>query len=370
MKVKFDDIKEIYEKEVRANTKNKKKIYRFERYKMQYLTEIVDVLEQNQYKKMHYNVFLIRSPKYRIAMSLNISDKIINHYLTRHILMKKLEHYLDCRNVATRKGLGRDAGIKLVLKYLEHFKKFPKAYVLKMDISKYFYKIDHQVLKNMLKKDLTEEEYQVISMIIDSTNQETINLKINQIKKEELSKVKVRKEELQAIPFYEKGKGLPIGNMSSQFLSIYYLHEMDHKIVHDYRLKYFVRYMDDILIFSENKEYLQKILKKLEQLLNENYLLELNSKKTMIIPLKEGFNFCGYHFKLKGRKTIVTVSADTKRRVKKRIQEVHHDYFSKRYSFASTFSSIMTYDNGFCYGNIKKIKRVLETYFFYKEKQC
>ena len=85
-------------------------------------------------------------------MSLSIHDKIINHYVTEFILKPKLEKYLDHRNIATRKNMGSDYGIKLVKKYLEQLKKYDQVYVLKIDISKYFYHIDHEVLKRMIKK--------------------------------------------------------------------------------------------------------------------------------------------------------------------------------------------------------------------------
>lgn len=168
MKVNFNDILLIYEKKVKIHTKNKRKVYRFDRFKMENLTRIYDILINDEYKKFKYNIFLIKYPKYRIVMSLDIKDKIINHYITRYILMPKLEKYLDDRNVATRKNFGRDYGIRLVKKYLEYYKSRDNCYVLKVDISKYFYKIDHNVLKSMIRSDLDDVEYELVSMIIDS----------------------------------------------------------------------------------------------------------------------------------------------------------------------------------------------------------
>ena len=73
-----------------------------------------------------------------------------------------------------------------------------------------------------------------IENIIDSTNEEYIWQRINFLEKQHGSE----------LPRYEFGKGLPIGNMTSQFLSIFYLYKLDHKIIHDYHLKYYIRYMD------------------------------------------------------------------------------------------------------------------------------
>ena len=76
-------------------------------FKMQNLISIYNKLLDDDYKQGKYNIFMIKSPKYRIVMSLDISDKIVNHYVARFILMPKLERYLDFRNVATRKNLGQ-----------------------------------------------------------------------------------------------------------------------------------------------------------------------------------------------------------------------------------------------------------------------
>ena len=100
-------------------------------------------------------------------MSLNIYDKVINHFFTRFVLEPKLTKYLDDRNVATRKNMGCNYGIKLIKKYIEKLKKYDDFYVLKLDIKKYFYSIDHCKLKEMLEKDLDSIEFKIMSNIID-----------------------------------------------------------------------------------------------------------------------------------------------------------------------------------------------------------
>ena len=99
------DLLDIYEKEISINTKNKRKIYNFEINKIENIYDIKNIIESNNYKIYRYNIFSINSPKYRIVMSLNIKDKIINHYVSRFILIPKLDKYLDIRNCATRKNI-------------------------------------------------------------------------------------------------------------------------------------------------------------------------------------------------------------------------------------------------------------------------
>lgn len=364
MRVNFNDIRKVYEREVRVNTKNKSKIYRFDRYKMEYLIEIYDKLNNLCCGDLKYNIFLIKYPKYRVVMSLNIVDKVINHYVTRYILIPKLERYLDIRNVATREGMGRDYGIKLVKKYLEYYKSMGGGYVLKLDISKYFYSISHDVLKEMLYEYLEEDEYELIRGIIDSTDKDYINREIIRLKERELLRGGDRCNEIREIPLYDKGKGLPIGNMSSQFLSIFYLNRLDHKIVHNYRLKHYVRYMDDFVIFSFDREYLKRVKELIYEELESKYKLSLNKKKTKIVSIYEGFNFCGYRFRVIGKKTVINICGGTLKRVKKRVREVRYLYDKGLISFGSTFSSINTYYNGFKYGSRKKVKRIVDKYFF------
>ena len=209
MNVNLKDLNHIY-LEVKKNTKNKRKIYHFEKNKIQKLSEIKESI--STYNGGSYNIFIITKPKIRVIMSQNIKDKVINHYVSRFILEPKLEKYLDDRNIATRKNKGTSLGIKILKKYIEKNKKYKNFYILKIDISKYFYNIDHKVLKDMLIDKLDKEEYFIIEKIIDSTNQDYINKTI----------LKLSKKYNLDLSIYSYGKGLPIGNLSSQILSIFY----------------------------------------------------------------------------------------------------------------------------------------------------
>lgn len=358
----FSNILDVYENEVSKNTKNKRKVYQFEKNKMQNIEYIYHALNDPNYSGGKYNIFLVKYPKYRVVMSLNMRDKVINHYFTRYVLMPKLSKYLDDRNVATRKGMGTQAGIDYVKKYLEKNKKYDKFYILKIDISKYFYSIDHKVLKEMLKKDLSEFEYHYIEAIIDSTNQEYINNNIQFLKNQEYPLTN-RKAEIDKIPFYQKGKGLPIGNMSSQFLSIFYLNALDHKIVHDFRVKHYVRYMDDFLLMHPDKKHLEFCLSEIKRILEETYHLKLNTNKTKIYSSTEGFEFLGYRFRIYHKKTIMTLRKDSIIRMKKRVKEVNYLYNHNKMTFESAFSSINNFLNTY-QGSREKVRRIIDRYWF------
>ena len=364
MKIRLNDIINIYDNEIRKNTKNKKKIYQFEKYKMINIMNIYNILSNDIIRPIKYNIFLVKYPKYRVVMSLNIGDKIINHYVARYILINKLDKYLDIRNIATRTNLGRDYGINKVKEYLEHFKKYDKFYILKMDISKYFYSIDHEVLKNMLCNDLDDNEYKIMCNIIDSTNYDYINDTIDKLKNIELNSTSTRIKEIKEIPHYNHGKGLPIGNMTSQFLAIYYLYKLDHKIIHDYKLKYYLKYMDDIIIIHNDYNYLVNIKKKIEEELYDNYKLKINNKKTFITDNSNGFTFLGYRFRINNNKTIINISNSTRIRIKKRIKEVNYLYKHDKMKLETAFSSINTFLFGFKYGSRLRIRRIINNKFF------
>ena len=349
MEVKFKDLLFIYEHQISQKVKNKKKLLNFERNKFQNLINIYYELKNNNYRVEHYNIFLIREPKKRIVMSLSIHDKIINHYVTEFILKPKLEKYLDHRNIATRKNMGSDYGIKLVKKYLEQFKKYDQIYVLKIDISKYFYHIDHEVLKSMIKNELTISEYKIINSIIDSTNEYYVYRTILKYQEKNFS-----------LPNYEFGKGLPIGNLTSQFLSIFYLNKLDYYIIHNLHLKYYVRYMDDFLIFYHDKYYLAECLIKIKYQLNNIYHLNINENKTKIINTKEGFVFLSYYFKIRNKKTIIKLRKETWNKVQKRIKNSNDLYNKKQITFSKYFSSINNYRFTFKYSNNHKITKYIE----------
>lgn len=350
MKVNIYDLLDIYEKEVSKNTKNKRKVNNFERNKMENIYDIKNILESNNYKVDKYNIFSINSPKYRIVMSLNIKDKIINHYVTRYILISKLDKYLDIRNCATRKNMGYDYAIKLLLKYLEENKKYGKFYILKIDISKYFYSIDHNILKSLLIDKLDNEEYKIICNIIDSTNNNYINKEIINLKNKLLKQDRKRKEEIDNLSIYEYGKGLPIGNMTSQFLSIFYLYQLDHYIINNLKLKYMVRYMDDYVIICRDKEYLKYSLNIIKDKLEKEYKLNINKKKTMILDSYHGFDFLGYRFRV-NNKIIINIKSDNKKRKNNNIKRLNYLYKNKLISYKRYFNSMNNYLNSYKYVN-------------------
>lgn len=318
---------------IRLNTKHKDKILVFELFFSCNIFKIYQILKNKSYFHGRYNVFLLRDPKYRIIMSEQMTDKIVNHLISKYILYPSLEPKLIPMNVATRPGMGTSKGIYYIKKYINHLKmKHDKFYILKCDISKYFYSIDHEVLFEKVKKVIHDPDVlNLLWKIICSTDEDYIYRQIQSLVSKEISRLKrknmdlsYRIKELESLPYYVKGKGLPIGNMTSQILAIYYLNDLDHFIKEKLHIKCYVRYMDDFVLMHEDKQYLRYCYQEINNQLKE---LKLSfNKKTQIVESHHGFVFLGYRFVLKKKKLYILLQGRTKKKIRKKLKylRTHH----------------------------------------------
>ena len=211
---------------VLKNVKNKKKVNNFETYKIEHIINIKNRLENKNIKFNKYNIFMITDPKHRIVMAQDIEDKIINHLIAEYILVKTFEPKYTDSQIATRVGKGTSYGIKLLKKYLNKLKN-DNFYILKLDIKKYFYNIDHNILKNNIKD---KDALNILNSIIDSTNKDYINKRITNLKTRKIQFLNDKKQikEIEKIPLYKHNKGCPIGDQTSQSFGLIYLYKFNH----------------------------------------------------------------------------------------------------------------------------------------------
>lgn len=325
--VSYEAIEKNY-KDITRNTKHKTKLIKFDMFFSANAVSLYNELKDGKYRHSNFNIFLINEPKYRIVMSECIRDKLVNHLVSNIILKPALYPKLIEENVATRVGKGSNAAIKYCKKYfVRMMNKYDKFYVLKFDISKYFYNIDHNILKGMMKEIYVDERvYNILCTIIDSTNAKYINKEIDRCiakEKERLEKIGCKEkkhafEELDGIPHYIDEKGLGIGSLSSQIFAVFYLNSIDHFIKEQLGIKEYVRFMDDGIIFSSDKERLKEIWKILEEKLSE-LKLKLN-KKTEIYSSIGGFDFVGYRFMERNGRLVVRIKNSTKKRMKRKFK--------------------------------------------------
>ncbi len=343
---------------VKKTCKNKKAVFYFSLNLSTNIDYIYYQLKNKTYTPEKYITFMIFEPKPRLVMSQKIYDKLVNHFVTNYYLIPNIEKSLIPSNVATRKEKGSKYAMKLIKEYfnkllINNLNK--EIYCLKIDISKYFYSIDHDILVSMLENKIKDKNViDLIKKIISESNQEYIN-----------KSIKYYKEKYQiSIPFYKENKGLSIGAMTSQFLAIFFLNNLDHFIKEKLKNRYYIRYMDDILILNTDKEKLlddwQKIKYEIEKL-----KLNINSKSN-IYKSSRGFSFLGYKYKIINNKLNIFYNKKTYYRIKRKLRKLYkHDKVKYYKSYSSYYGYLKIVKN------IKEVDFKLKTvdrYNAYKEK--
>lgn len=356
---------------VKSNIGNKKELFNFILNKNTNLMNIYNKLYNRNYKFNKYHIFLIKEPKYRLVMSENIEDKIVNHFIAEFYLRKYIDNSLIYSNVATRIGKGSKLALDLFEKYIEK-----DSFILKVDISKYFYNIDHNVLIYLLSKKIKDKYViNIIKDVLDTTGKDYIN---KLIKEEKLKEIKFIKRsnlslkeknkkinEINKIPYYNKAKGISIGNMTSQILAVYFLNEVDHFIKENLCVKKYIRYMDDLVIIDNNYKRLKNIEINIRDKIEE-YNLKINNK-TNIYNINNGVEFLGYKFKYKNNKILIKYNNQTLKRIKRRLK------YLKKNNLKGYIKSISSYNGFLDNGNTKlkerfKLNSFKNLYSLYKEK--
>lgn len=283
-----------------------------------------------KYKMDDYNVFPIFQPKPRIIKSISFEDKVVQRSLCDNVLSPIFEKHFIYDNYACRKGKGVHAGINRTKEFLRsHYRRHGKnGYVLKCDIEKYYDSIDHDILKRIIRKLIKDEDLLwLIDMIIDST----------------------------------EGTGLPLGNQTSQLFSLIFLSAFDHYIKEVLRIKYYMRYMDDFILIDPDKEYLQYCKREIEYLLSDLGLM-LNDK-SHIFPIKNGFDFLGFHFYLTGTGKVVMklrrASKERMRRKLKKFKELYREGRITKEEIDHSWNSWVGHaQHGNCYYLIKNMEKL------------
>lgn len=355
----IDVIMDMYDNVIRTNTKNKKKIQNFENYYSCNIAKIKEALITKSYIPGKYNIFLVKEPKTRIIMSQEIDDKIVNHLVAKYFLIDVFDKTLQDRNCATRKGRGTHYALRLFKKDYNYFKnKYKKFYVLKMDISKYFYNLDHEIIKQLVRTKIKDKNVlKIIDSIIDSTNQKYINEKIIKLKENEKIRIfnsnnrnkKALLQEIEKLPTYQNGKGVCIGNMVSQIVATFYLDKLDKYIENELGIKAHARYMDDFYCMHYDKNYLKECLEKIKNYL-QRFKLTLN-EKTKIYSSTEGIEFLGFVFYNKGKEINMKLTNKTKKKFKKKMKIKNLEYINNNISKEKYLSVRNSYRGHLSYGN-------------------
>jgi retron-type reverse transcriptase len=226
------------------------------------------------WKPGEYRTFRIRDPKPRLISAAPFRDRVVHHAVTR-VLETVFEPRFTTSSFASRKGFGQHKALRKARAACGRFR-----YVLKCDVRKYFPSIDHPILKELLERAIKcRPTLDLVSSIIDGSNQQ-----------EEVSAFFPGDTLFTRL---ERRKGLPIGNQTSQFFANVYLNPLDHFVLRELRPALYLRYVDDFVLFGDDKTALASMRGRIVARL-EGLRLELNEGKSRVYRCADGVTFLGW----------------------------------------------------------------------------
>lgn len=240
-------------------------------------------MEEGRYCPARYRYFMIQDPKERVISVAPFRDRVAHHALVR-VIEPVFERTFIHDSYATRKGKGSHAAVRCAQVYLKR-----NEYFLKMDVEKYFESIDHGILLALLERKIKDERVLGLAVAIVRNSAESRGVQAE--------------------------KGLPIGNLTSQFFANVYLDALDHFVKEEMRVKCYLRYMDDMVIFSDSREELKRCLGRVRDYLEASLRLRIKEKATLINSRLHGLSFLGFRV----FPNLLRVRAENVRRIKKRL---------------------------------------------------
>ncbi len=276
-------------RKARKGKSNKLYVKEFESDLESNITALKTELEALNYRPRKLERFVIHDPRTRVIYASDFRDRVVHHTLCNIIepIFEKMfifDSYANRKNKGTHAALERLDRFKRKISQNGRLVKSAKnnnmtiGYFLKADIKHYFDSVDHEILLDIIKKRISDEKVLVLISKILSNHESKL-----------------------------QGKGMPIGNLTSQFFANIYLNELDYFVKHELRAKYYIRYVDDFVILHESKEQLEEWKERIKEFL-ATIKLELHPEKSKIYPIHHGVNLLGfrifYHYKLPYKRNI------------------------------------------------------------------
>jgi retron-type reverse transcriptase len=264
-------IKNIYEawEEFLPGKKNKEDVAEFTLNLSNNIFKLHSDLKNKAYTHGSYKAFNINDPKPRSIHKASVRDRLLHHAIYRILypFFDRLFIYdsYSCRNFkGTHRALNRfrDFGRKVSKSNKQ------TCWILKCDIRKFFASIDQEILITILRKCITDPDIILLLIAVVRSFHST-----------------------------KEGTGLPLGNLTSQLLVNIYMNQFDQWMKHRMKVKYYIRYADDFVILSQDKDYLLELTTKIADFLEENLKLSLHPNKVFIKTFTSGLDFLGWvHF--------------------------------------------------------------------------
>ena len=266
--ISIENLLEAWQEFVRGKRK-RKDVQEFQLHLIDNIFSLYLDLKDKTYHHGPYYAFNISDPKPRNIHKATVRDRLLHHAIYRI-----LYPYFDKKFISDSYSCRLNKGThKANQQFQKYFRKVSKnntgtCWVLKCDIRKFFANINHGILLEILKKHIPDED--------------AINL---------------LKTIMKSFHSMESGKGLPLGNLTSQLLVNIYMNEFDQFLKHKLKAKYYIRYADDFVLFGHDRLHLTLLLKEIDIFLNKELKLSLHPDKVYIKTYTSGVDFLGWvHF--------------------------------------------------------------------------
>ncbi|MCP4416686.1 MAG: RNA-dependent DNA polymerase [Chloroflexi bacterium] len=241
------------------------------------LINLSDELRQQTYRPGPYTSFYIFEPKKRLISAAPFRDRVVHHALCQII-----EPIWECRFIDTNYACRIDKGTHKALDKAHHWVK-QHRYAFHGDIVKYFPSIDYQILRGLLQHRLADGRvmWLVDVILANGTGVQAAETPHHLFPGDDLLVL-------------TRPRGLPIGNLTSQFWANVYLHELDKFVKHKLYCPAYLRYMDDFVLFADDKQQLHEWKILIHQFLSSHLRLLMHPRKSVVFPTKVGLDFCGF----------------------------------------------------------------------------
>lgn len=307
--ITFENLIESYQ-EFKREKRKSLELLKFERHLEDNLFSLFKKLKNKTYRPGRYTGFYINDPKVRLIHKAGIKDRVVHHLVSRQ-LERIFETSFIAHSYACRKNKGTHKGVHDLQRFawIVGRGNTKTCFALKCDIKRYFASINHDILFRMLSRKIKDQPFlSLLRKIIDSFS-------------------------------ITHGKGLPIGNLTSQLFANIYLNELDQFIKHELKVKYYLRYTDDFIILSSNRRYLENLLQPIQTFLKNQLDLDLHPNKIIFLTLQSGIDFLGYvvfHHHILPR-------TKTKKRLLRKIKNKIRKYKDGEISYDTFYQCVQSY---------------------------
>jgi retron-type reverse transcriptase len=237
----------------------------YERHLEENIFNLQRLLIRGRYKHGSYRPFMICDPKQRQIHKATVQDRLVHQAIVSAI-DPLFEPRFIFDSYSCRKTKGTHAAVSRLRKFLRQASGSDSrtVYSLKCDIKQFFASVDHQILMNLLKKRINDPRtIELLQEVIDS---------------------------LCSSP----GKGIPLGNLTSQLFANVYMHEFDWFVKNQLREKHYLRYCDDFIILSTHRQHLLDLVPILTEFLRDRLALTVHPNKIQVRSWRQGVDFLGY----------------------------------------------------------------------------